>query len=247
MIGSIIFYFFIAFEPVFTLKEKTIIIGKESDNEKCDDCIKFTKLLEGLEYSFLSVENVSVVLLDNEYHLRAENFSTFLQSNKTTYFFSSNTEIQTRNISISGRNSSFSSKIIFHDEIFTIDWKNLNLRIENIHVVFFTNNVSFASCFLCFKTLDKNLSLSALFLQGVKFESLSRSTISLFQEEFALIDVYAESFSLMLSEIEIKIVDVPYFKNLFRIIGNGDSSLTSFKKEVLVRKIIFYGENYYKI
>ena len=113
--------------------DKTIIVGEKSDLENCDNCSKFTQLLEGRQASFLSIENISLILLDEEYRLRQENFAKLLQyNNKTSYFFSNIWESQIRNLNILGGrgDNSFLSKIIFLDEIFSIEWRNLCLQTK---------------------------------------------------------------------------------------------------------------------
>ena len=145
---------FLAFS---TKGEFNIFVGKESEKQNCDNCLKFTKLLEGLEASFLSSFSGSLTLLDEDYHLKEGNFTEFLQNNKTSYFFSSIWQNQIRNFTISGANSGSPSKIIFYDEIFTINWRNLNLKLENINIIFLHDVKTTAKCFLCLNTKENDM------------------------------------------------------------------------------------------
>ena len=203
---------FLAF---ITKAELNIIVGKESEKEKCENCSKFTTLLEGIEASFISSSNVSLILVDEEYHLKVENFTTFLQNNKTSVFFSSSLEKQIRSLTISGRNKSFLSKIIFYDEIFSIGLRNLNFKMENIQIIFLLNFETKVTCFLCLKTKENVLSLSELYIRKVKIESKNLSIVSLNEKEFTLIDVFAESFNINLYEIDIRIEYIAFFKFFF--------------------------------
>ena len=84
MFGSL---FFLLFGGFLALAEKIIVVNNNS-YVLCSGCFKMTSLLEALERSFLSEENVEILIEDSTTNLNADTIQTFLnaKSGRSVYF-----------------------------------------------------------------------------------------------------------------------------------------------------------------
>ena len=186
------------------INAKKIIVGIEAINDSCTQCLKFTSLLEGIENSFQSDENVTLELLDFEYKIKAEDIAQYLMrfSNRSLTFKNSGKD-ENKIIFFKGRKNDFRlSKIIFYEEFFSFNIQNLlQLHIENIHFVFSRQYQTLDGCMICHKKIENSLTIKILIMNVVNFECITATSISLDAKEFSLIDFEGHNFSINLERI----------------------------------------------
>jgi hypothetical protein len=174
--------------------------------------MKFGDVLEGIESSFLSDENVTLELLDFEYRI-----SRFLTgfSNRSLIFKNPGEEKNRFIFFVGRRNGSELSKIIFHQQSFLLKIKNLlQLEIPNVHFIFLSQNLNLVGCLICYEETENTLNLTILKLSFVNFESISALAYSLDERDFSLVNFEGYNFIIDLERI---IIFIGYFQNFLII------------------------------
>jgi hypothetical protein len=205
------------------LDTKKIIVGKETHNYSCIDCMKYTSILEGIEASYLSNQNTTLELADFDYEVKTEEIARFMMSSSNrSLIFKNQRGANNKSMLFLGRKSSLRlTRIVFYEEFFSLDISNLiELKIENIHFYFMGPNIPSLSCLICLKELEYTFTLSVLFMERVYFECVSGATISLVdQREVSLIEVEGYEFIINLNDIKIFIDRIGYFKHFLKLSG----------------------------
>jgi hypothetical protein len=82
------FYVGLLMRALSFIYSKNIKVRIGENNDACAECMKSTSLLDGLEYCFQTNENVTLVLSDFEYHIKAEEIAEYLMnsSNRSLKF-----------------------------------------------------------------------------------------------------------------------------------------------------------------
>jgi hypothetical protein len=184
--------------------------------------MKFADILEGIESSFLSDENATLELIDFEYRINAEDISRFLTrfSNRSLIFRNTGEEKNRFIFFMGKRNGSELSKIIFHEEFFSLNLNNLQqLVIQNIQFIFLSQKMTWLGCLICLEETENTVSFTILKLYFVNFESISGLAISPGKRDFSLIDFVGYNFTIDLESINIHIQTIGYFQNFLKIYG----------------------------
>jgi hypothetical protein len=222
MIGLPLLYLGLLASALKFLHTKKIIVGIEAEKYPCPDCLKFRSILEGMEYSFLSNENITLELIDLDYIVEPEDISHYLMSSSNrSLIFKNKPDVKSKSFFLIGTGSpSRLSRIIFHGEFFSLDIINIfQIQIENIHFVFLGQKLPLVGCLVCLNEIDYAFSLSLIIMNNVHFECASGATIYLDDGEFSLLEVQAYEFSINLFNIKILMERIGYFKNFLKISG----------------------------
>jgi hypothetical protein len=125
--------------------KKLLVSGGNMENS-CSDCLKYTSLLEALNYSFQSEESSTIELPDESYLLNDNLLSDFwkAQSNQKI-IFSVPKGGKIKTISIFGNYETIEikyTKFLFVNNIFSIDLNNLEMKFQKIYILFFKVHLS---------------------------------------------------------------------------------------------------------